>query len=258
MDGTPVLAALDWSTLFFGALVCFFAGVVGGLSGFGTGILVAIFITPMVGPKVLIPLMAVVMIVNNSSRVWFFRRGLNLKIASTVLLTAIPGAYVGVKIYEHLNAPILQVLIGLVIATSIPLKYWLRSRPTPTDLLTLNLFGIGYGVLSSVVLGAGMILMPALLGFGLTGPALVATDAFIAVGINVAKAIFFQRLDALNMPVALFGICAGLATVPGVALASKLSEKLGVTIHTRIVEILVIIGGIHMGYKGWINWMSAV
>lgn len=257
MDTIPVLSALDWPTLFIGALVCFIAGVVGGLSGFGTGMLVAIFITPLVGPKTLIPLMSVVMLINNSSRLWFFRRGLDLRIAATVLLTALPSAYLGVKIYQHLNAPVLQVLIGLVISISIPLKYWLRRSPRPTGLLTLHLFGVSYGVLSSVVVGAGLILMPALLGFGLTGSALMATDALISVGINIAKAIFFQRLDALNMPIVLLGICAGFATVPGVALASKLSEKLGVKIHTRIVEALVIVGGAQMSYMGWINWMSA-
>jgi uncharacterized membrane protein YfcA len=248
-----MLAHFDLLTLLAGALVCFLAGVVGGLSGFGTGILVALFITPLVGPKALIPLMAVVMLINNASRVWFFRRGLDLRISGTVLLTAIPSAYLGVKIYQHLQAPVLQLIIGLVIAISIPLKYWLRKRPTPTGWLTLHLFGAAYGVLSSVVVGAGMVIMPALLGFGLAGPALVATDALIAVGINVAKAIFFQRLEALDLALALFGMCAGLATVPGVALASKISERLGVKIHTRIVEALVVVGGLHMGYKGWLT-----
>lgn len=242
--------------LLAGALVCFLAGVVGGLSGFGTGILVALFITPLVGPKALIPLMAVVMLINNASRVWFFRRGLDLRISATVLLTAIPSAFLGVKIYQYLHAPALQLLIGLVIAISIPLKYWLRRRPSPTGWLTLHLFGAAYGVLSSIVVGAGMIIMPALLGFGLAGPALVATDALIAVGINVAKAVFFQRLDALDVGVALFGLCAGLATVPGVALASRLSERLGVKIHTRLVEALVVLGGLHMGYQGWLSWTA--
>lgn len=251
-----MLDNFDLLTLLAGALVCFLAGVVGGLSGFGTGILVALFIAPLVGPKALIPLMAVVMLINNASRVWFFRRGLDRKVASGVLLTAIPAAYLGVKIYQHLPANALQCLIGLVIAVSIPLKYWLGKSKRPVGWLGLHVFGAGYGVLSSVVVGAGLVIMPALLGFGLAGAALVATDAMIAVGINVAKAIFFQRLDALDLALATLGVCAGLATVPGVALASRLAERLGVSIHTRIVEALVVVGGLQMAYSGWLNGMA--
>ncbi len=257
MDAAPVLSLMQGSTLLIGALVCFLAGVVGGLSGFGTGMLVAIVITPLVGAKVLIPLMAVVMIVNNASRVWFFRRGLHLKAAALMLASAIPGALLGVQIYQQLNAPVLQMLIGLVIALSIPLKYWMRARPTPSGWLTLNFFGFIYGALSSVVLGAGLLVLPALMGLGLAGPALIATDALITVMVNIAKAIFFQQLDALSWGVALFGLCAGLATVPGVALASRLSERLGVRIHTRLVEVLVVVGGLHMGYSGWLAQLRA-
>jgi uncharacterized membrane protein YfcA len=249
-DVLTATGALHWSAIALGFGVCFLAGVVGGLSGFGTGILVALFMAPLVGAKALIPLMAIVMLINNSSRVWFFRQGLDLKVALGVLTTAIPAAYLGVEIYARLEASFLQVLIGLVISISVPLKYWIKSRPAATGLVTVSLFGMAYGLLSSVVVGAGMIIMPALLGMGLVGPALIATDAMIAVGINVAKAIFLQKLDVLTPSLALYGLGAGLATIPGVALASKISERLGVKLHTRIVEALVVVGGLHMTVKG--------
>ena len=247
-------SALTWSTLALGLGVCFAAGLIGGLSGFGTGILVAIMMAPLVGAKALIPLMAVVMLINNASRVWFFRSGLNRRVGLGVLVSAVPAAYLGVEIYAKLDAAVLQVLIGAVIALSIPLKYWIKGRKPATGLLTVSLFGVAYGLLSSVVVGAGMIIMPALLGMGLAGPALIATDAFIAVGINLAKAAFLHKLDALTFPIALIGIGAGLATIPGVAIASKVSEKLGVKLHTRIVEVLVMVGGLHMTYQGWLQW----
>jgi uncharacterized membrane protein YfcA len=245
--------ASNWGTLIVGLVVCFAAGVIGGLSGFGTGILVAILMTPLVGAKALIPLMAIVMLINNASRVWFFRQGLDHRVGLGVLVSAIPAAYVGVEIYAQLDAAMLQVLIGAVIALSIPLKYWIKTRRAATGLLTVSLFGMVYGVLSSVVVGAGMIIMPALLGMGLAGPALIATDAFIAVGINLAKAIFLHKLDALTVSIGVLGIAAGLATIPGVALASRISERLGIRLHTRIVEALVVIGGLHMTYKGWLQ-----
>ena len=133
-------SALTWSTLAIGLGVCFAAGLIGGLSGFGTGILVAIMMAPLVGAKALIPLMAVVMLINNASRVWFFRNGLNRRVGLGVLVSAVPAAYLGVEIYAKLDAAVLQVLIGAVITLSIPLKYWIKRRKPATGLLTCLLY----------------------------------------------------------------------------------------------------------------------
>ena len=49
------LSHLDLATAMAGMAVCFFAGILGGMSGYGAGLLVTLFIAPIIGPKALMP-----------------------------------------------------------------------------------------------------------------------------------------------------------------------------------------------------------
>jgi uncharacterized protein len=69
---TPVVALA-------GMVVCFVAGLLGGLSGYGAGLLITLFIAPIVGPQALIPMISVLMLINNASRVWFYRHAMDAK-----------------------------------------------------------------------------------------------------------------------------------------------------------------------------------
>ena len=44
--------------------------------------IVTLFITPIIGAKAVIPVISVLMLINNASRVWFFREGLRASSAS--------------------------------------------------------------------------------------------------------------------------------------------------------------------------------
>ena len=75
----------------------------------------------------------------------------------------------------------------------------------PGRAMVVSVSGL-YGFLSSVIVGAGILLLPILMGFGLAGPALLATDAAISVLVNIAKVIFFGKLDALSVELFLLAL----------------------------------------------------
>jgi hypothetical protein len=55
-----------------------------GLSGYGAGLLITLFIAPIVGPQALIPMISVLMLINNASRVWFYRHAMDLKTVAKI------------------------------------------------------------------------------------------------------------------------------------------------------------------------------
>jgi hypothetical protein len=61
----------DITILLSGIAVCFLAGVLGGLSGAGTGLVIAGFLVPIVGAKAVMPALAIIMLINNGSRIFF-------------------------------------------------------------------------------------------------------------------------------------------------------------------------------------------
>ena len=226
--------------------VCFFAGMLGGLSGYGAGILVTLFIAPIVGPKALIPMMSVLMLINNGSRVWFYRTHMNVGTVLRISAVAIPMAWIGAELYVKMDSAIVQTVLGGVLVASVPLRRIMAGKAmTPS---TVGVYGIGaaYGFLSSIIVGAGMLIVPLLMGIGFAGPALLATDAAIAVMVNLAKTLIFGTLDALSLKYFFLALTMGVFTIPGTACAAWLVRRTSIRLHTMMIEGLILIGGTTM------------
>lgn len=229
-----------------GMVVCFVAGMLGGLSGYGAGLLVTLFIAPIVGPKALIPMMSVLMLVNNGSRVWFYRHALDLPTVAKISAIAMPMSWLGAELYVRLDSAIIQTILGIVLILSVPLRRWIdhaQIKPGP-----VAVYGIGatYGFLASLIVGAGMLIVPMLMGIGFAGPALLATDAAIAVVTNLFKSVVFGALDALSLAHFVLALILGLCTIPGTACAAWIVRRTSLRLHTFLIEGLILVGGIAM------------
>lgn len=229
-----------------GMAVCFVAGLLGGLSGYGAGLLVSLFITPIIGPKALIPVISVLMLINNGSRVWFYREALDTGRVLRLSAVAIPMAWVGAEFYVRLDGAVVQVALGVVLIVSVPLRRLVGGRAMVPS--TAGVYGVGavFGFLSSIIVGAGMLVPPLLLGLGYTGAALLATDAALAVTVNLAKTIIFGALDALSPGHALLALAMGLCTIPGTACAAWLMRRTSIRVHTLLIEGMILLGGVTM------------
>ena len=102
----------------------FFAAFVGGMSGFGTGMIVTLFIAPIVGPKAVIPVLSAFMTCTNASRVWFFRDGLDWKSVLLIAGPAVPATMLGAMLYVRIESQWIQVLLGLSLILSAVLTLW--------------------------------------------------------------------------------------------------------------------------------------
>jgi uncharacterized protein len=54
-------------------VVAFLGAVLGGISGFGAGLIVTPFLLPVVGVKAVVPVMSIAMMFGNLSRLWVYR-----------------------------------------------------------------------------------------------------------------------------------------------------------------------------------------
>jgi uncharacterized protein len=223
--------------------VCFAAAALSGLSGFGAGLIITTFITPIIGAKAVLPALSVIMLITNASRVAFFRGSLDWRVLGLVVATAVPSSVVGARVYVELDSIWVQVFLGLVLIVSIPLRRWLAGRAFRAGTASLLLFGLIWGFLSSILVGAGVLVIPMLLGAGLAGPALLATDAAIAVIVNVPKIAAFGRFDALDLPLFAASLAMGLCTIPGTWIAAWIVRRTDIRIHTLLMEALVVLGG---------------
>jgi uncharacterized membrane protein YfcA len=90
-----------------------------------------------------------------------------------------------------------------------------------------------------------------LLGTGMTGPAVLATDAMISIALDLCKAALFQRFALLDEQTIATGVVIGLATIPGSAIAAWLVNRMHAHLHVLFMEGLILAGGASLLWNSW-------
>ena len=112
-----------------------------------------------------------------------------------------------------------------------------------------EVMAVFYGTISGVILGPGSVLLTALAANGLIGPQIIGTDSFITLINVIIRLISYWNLGLLNLDALYVGSMIGIVAIFGSYTAKKIADKLGVKMHTIIIEICVVIGGSAMIYK---------
>jgi uncharacterized protein len=242
---------LDPVTLAAVALLGLGAAVIGAVGGFGTGIILTAALAPLIGVKALVPVLAVAGVIINSGRFWFYRKSLDRRVFAIVLASALPFLVLGTWIYSVLDARTLGVVLGLVILASVPLRRVLKKREIVIGRGGLAVGGGVFGLASGIATGTGVILVSLLLGSGLAGPAVLATDALVTIALDLSKALLFGRFDLLDSQHFFTGVVIGLASIPGSAFGAWLVARMHAHLHVLFMEGLILFGG---GFMLWHSW----
>ncbi len=227
------------------------AALVGGIGGFGSGAILTAALAPLIGIKALIPVMAVAGALINAGRFWFYRRSLERRTLLLVLAWALPFLVLGTWIYSVLDTRVLGTIIGLAVIASVPLRRYLKKRAVHVGARGLAVGSSVFGLATGITTGTGVILVSLLLGMGLGGPALLATDSLVSIALDVAKAALFHRLSLLDQDAFLTGAVIGAASVPGSAAAAWLVMRMHAHLHILVMESLVVLGGASVLWNSW-------
>jgi len=98
--------------------------------------------------------------------------------------------------------------------------------------------------------GTGVVLLSILLAAGLNGAAVIATDAGISLVLGVVKVGVFQAAGALSPASWVMAVLIGLAATPGVFLARRLVGTLSEGAHIRVLDAVVVVGGLVLIVQG--------
>ena len=231
------------TTLALVLLASFAGAVVGGIGGFGTGVVLVAVLAPIVGVKTVVPVLAVAGVLINGGRAWFYRAHVDWRATRTVFLWSMPFLLAGTQLYVRLDAGVLGVLIGAVVLASVPVRRVLKAREISVGARGLATGGAVFGLANGFASGVGVILVSLLLGAGLSGQAVLATDAVISIGIDIVRALVFGKFELLDGPAAVLGLTIGLATLPGSAVAAFLVRRMHARLHILFMESLIVVGG---------------
>lgn len=240
MDLAASLGPLQFVLL---GLIAFVAAIIGGISSFGASLLLTPFLVPVVGIKGVVPILSVAMLFGNSSRIWVYRHEIALRPILQILIPALPAVALGAWFNDLLPHDAFALVLGTFLLATIPLRRYLAHRqiaPTPVAIVAGSLV---FGLISGAMPGGGVVLLPMLLGLGLTGGGLVGTDAAIGVTVNIAKVLLFGAFALLDTRLFIGGVLIGLCMIPGAYGAHWLIHRLNMTMHTALIELLIVFSG---------------
>jgi uncharacterized membrane protein YfcA len=220
------------------------AGTVSGISGFGAGLMLSAYLLPILGARVTVPVLAVAMVLTNAGRVWAFRASLSLQIALPVLAGVVPGALAGAYAFGALGGAWADLIVGGFLIVSVVLRRALAGRTLAATPQVLAIGGAITGLLSGITTGAGMLLVPLLLGAGLPARALIATDAFVSGSMHIARVAGYAGGGVLGPDLVVLGLALGAATVPGSRAAAWIVARIPPWKHVVVLEALVVAIGV--------------
>jgi len=230
-------------------LMAFLAATISGAAGFGGALLFLPALTGIVGIKAAVPILTIGQIFGNGSRVWFGRNELKWRPIIYFLLTAIPLTLLGSYLFTNMDSTTIQMGIGLF------LIFLVIYRRINIQKIRLGdkgmLLGGGLtGFLSGLAGSAGPIGAAFFLGLNLKATAYVASEAVTALTMHLTKTIIYQKYSLVGQTELYYGLFIGLAMILGSCSGKKIIEKVSRQKFMLLVEILLILSGLHMILTG--------
>jgi uncharacterized membrane protein YfcA len=222
------------------------ASVIGGVSGYGTGALMPLVLVPILGPAPIVPIIALSSIFSNAGRTAAFRRLIDWRRVLIMLAGAVPTCILGAWGYTLLSGRGAALVIGGMLAASVPLRRLLRRRGFELSDRALTATAVGYGLVVGGTTGSGIILLSLLMAAGLQGANVIATDALISIIISFVKLLVFGFAGVMDAQAVAVALLIGLIALPGSFLAKLMVERMPLHVHSAILDAVVIAGGATM------------
>jgi len=220
------------------------AGVLGGVIGFGTTIILMPALVYFYGPIQAIPVIALVATVANLSRIFLWWSVINWKVCFVYSITAIPSVILGVNTLVTLDDRLVEITLGFFLILLIPIRRWMRKQNFYLKLWQMSLVGAVIGYLTGIVATTGAINTPFFLAFGLTKGAYLGTEAASTLSILFTKGITFHQLGFLNTTAIIQGLLIGSCVLIGSIFSKRIVLALPEKKFLLLMELVMLISGV--------------
>ncbi len=222
------------------------AGILGGIVGTGTSIMLLPVLAYSFGPKQAVPIMAVAAIMANAARIMAWWRDVDWRAVVVYSVPGIPAAALGAGTLLALPSRFVDIAIGTFFILMIPFRRWMHVRQFTLPLWSLALIGAAMGYLTGIVASTGPMTIPIFVSYGLIRGPLLGTEAASSLAVYISKAITFQRLDALPLNIFLNGLIAGSSLFLGAFIAKRVVLRIDASAFHHLIDGLMLVAGLSM------------
>jgi uncharacterized membrane protein YfcA len=230
----------------FVLLVGLVAGVVSGIIGTGSSIMLVPVLAYMYGPKEAVPIMAVAALMANLSRILVWWREVDWRAFAVYGATGAPAAVLGARTLLALPSRAVDVAIGVFLLAMIPFRHHLARRAVRISLWQLAVIGAVMGYLTGIVVSTGPITVPVFLAYGLVKGAFIGTEAAGSLAVYIAKTLTFGASGALPVDLLLKGLSVGATLMIGALIAKPFVLRLKPDLFRLVMDGLMLVSGLAM------------
>src|SRR5436309_1064035 len=223
---------LGWLILGGGALV---ASIVGGVAGFGAGIVMLPLMAWVVGVRAAVPVLTVTMLVGNLSRIWWSRGEVDRAVVVRFALGAVPATALGTALYAGVPAEWFGRIVGMFLIAAVPLRRLLATDLFRMRLRYFPLLGAFIGLLSALVVTTGPLNTPFFLAYGLRRGAYIGTEAVCAMAMHLARGAALARYALLTWDTVVVGTVLGGTMFAGAWLRRRLLDHMSDRVFLGII-----------------------
>jgi uncharacterized membrane protein YfcA len=220
--------------------------ILGGVTGYGSGALMPLLLVPMVAAEPVVPIIAISAIITNVSRALAFRHAIDWRRVRIIAASALPTCILGAWAYTLLTGRGALLVIGSMLILMVGLRRALAHRGFRCGDRGLIAGALGWGIVVGGTTGSGVILLSLLMAAGLTGAAVIATDATVSVLIGAVRLSVFGMTGVATPQVVGIALVIGISTFPGAFLARWMIARLPMHVHAAMLDGVVALGGAAM------------
>jgi len=233
---------IGWAVLVVGALV---GSLVGGVAGFGTGIIMLPLVAWVLGLRVAVPVLTVTMAIGNLARIWWSRGEIDRGVVARFAIGAVPAPALGTALYVGAPSEWLGRFVGLFLIASVPLRRILAMDFFRMRLAYFPALGAVVGLVSGLVVTTGPLNTPFFLAYGLRRGAYVGTEALCAMVMHLARGAALARYALLTWETFAVGALLGATMFAGSWLGRRVLDRMSDRVFLAIIEVLLVVMGLH-------------
>jgi uncharacterized membrane protein YfcA len=222
------------------------AGVISGIVGFGSSIMLMPVLVIAFGPREAVPIMAIAAIMANLSRVAVWWREIEWRAVGVYALTGVPFAALGARTLLVLPPRIVEAALAVFFIAMIPMRRLLAARELRLKLWHLAPLGAVIGFLTGIVVSTGPVNAPFFLAYGLVKGAFLGTEAMASLTVYLSKSAVFRGYGALPAEAIAQGLIIGASLTAGSFIAKRFVLSMDAEKFRLLMDALLLASGLTM------------
>jgi uncharacterized membrane protein YfcA len=227
-------------------LVAIAAGVLSGVVGTGSSLLLLPPLVWLYGPRVAVPVMGIAAVLGNVGRVMAWWRRIAWRPVVAYALPGVPAAVLGAHTLLTIPPAVVDGVLAAFFVAMIAVRRSPALKRWQFTTWHMALAGAVVGFLTGMVFSTGPLSVPIFTAYGLSGGAFLGTEAASSLLLYAGKLATFGTAGALTGATIGRGLVIGGALMVGSIVARRVVERIGLQTHEVLIDVVLAVGAAGM------------